>query len=42
MRICAKSSNFAAIFNLSKKGGIYAKDWNGISFAGLHYAGKGR
>ncbi len=40
--MCAKSSNFAAIFNLFKKGGKYAKDWNGIGFAGLHNTGKGR
>ena len=41
MRICAKNSNFAAIFNLSKKGGIYAKDWNGIGDACMRCDGAG-
>ena len=40
--MCAKSSNFAAIFNPLKKGGTYEKDWNGIGIACEHCDGAGR
>ena len=40
--MCAKSSNFAAIFEISNKGGTYEKDWNGIRFACMRRDGAGR